>query len=88
MTNKTISPRAALITVAILVATFGMIEWRALFALDHPAQHKTDCMSCHSDAKTLKAMADKAGGSAYLVHKGAWVTDPHSAGPNKSAWPK
>lgn len=71
MTNKTVSTRLVLSTVAVLVTSLVMVEWRALYALDHPPLHRTNCVACHSDPKTLKAMADKAGDDLYLQHNGA-----------------
>lgn len=65
MKNKTVSPRSVLTTVVVLVASLGVVEWRALYALDHPPLHRTDCFTCHSDAKTVQAMADKAGDDRY-----------------------
>lgn len=78
MKNKTVSPKFVLTTVAVLVTSLGVFEWRALYALDHPPLHRTNCVTCHSDAKTLKAMADKAGDDLYLQHRGDL----------KSAWGK
>jgi mono/diheme cytochrome c family protein len=70
MKNKTVSPRFVLTTVAVLVTSLGVVEWRALYALDHPPLHRTNCVTCHSDAKTMKAMADKAGDDLYIQHRG------------------
>lgn len=70
MKNRPVSPRLVLSTVGVLVSAVGVVEWRALDALDHPPLHRTNCLSCHSDAKTLQAMADKAGDDLYLQHRG------------------
>jgi mono/diheme cytochrome c family protein len=70
MKNRTVSPRLVLTTLAVLVTSLVGFEWRALYALDHPPLHRTNCVTCHSDAKTMKAMADKAGDELYLQHRG------------------
>jgi mono/diheme cytochrome c family protein len=70
MKNPRISPRVAVILVAVAAASVSLWEWRALSALEHPPLRKTNCITCHADAKTLKKMAEKAGDDLYLVHRG------------------
>jgi hypothetical protein len=60
----------ALVVVTITILSVSLFEWRALYNLDHPKPYKVGCIGCHSDKKTLKAMADKAGDDLYLVHSG------------------
>ncbi len=71
MKNIRVSPRIALTTIAVFASTTGLWEWRALYALDHPKPPpEVSCVACHSDAKTLRAMADKAGDDLYIVRRG------------------
>ena len=65
-----ISPQAAVPAVLVCVLFIGGIEWQKLDELDHPEPNKVNCIGCHSDQKTLKSMADKAGDPLYLVHSG------------------
>jgi hypothetical protein len=65
-----LSARFVLPVVALTVLSIMLIEWRSLYKLDHPKPHKLDCITCHSDKHTLKAMADKADDPLYLVHSG------------------
>ena len=65
-----LSPREAASIIVAFVASVSAMEWRGLYALDHPKPKKISCIGCHSDGRTLKAMADKAGDPLYLVHSG------------------
>jgi hypothetical protein len=65
-----ISPQTAVPIVFVFAATVIGVEWRALYQLDHPKPENVSCIGCHSDKKTLEAMADKAGDRLYLVHSG------------------
>ena len=58
---------AAILSAIVLTAA---TEWHLLNNLDHPKPHKIRCLSCHSDKRTLEAMADKADDPLYLVHDG------------------
>jgi hypothetical protein len=58
-------PAAGLAALSI-----SLVEWCTLEDIDHPKPVKISCLSCHSDKKTLAAMADKAGDPLYLVHSG------------------
>jgi hypothetical protein len=68
--NAKLPLRFAVPVTALAILAIMSVEWRALYNLDHPKPHKVDCVSCHSDERTLAAMADKAGDSLYLVHSG------------------
>lgn len=68
MKSIIVKPRAAITIVMVVTISIGLWEGYALYAMEHLPLHKTDCLSCHSDAKTLKAMASKAGDDLYLVH--------------------
>jgi hypothetical protein len=65
-----VSPRLAVPVVFLFAASVIGVEWRALYQLDHPRPTSVSCIGCHSDKKTLEAMADKAGDRLYLVHSG------------------
>ena len=65
-----ISPRIAAPIVLLFAASVIGFEWRALYELDQPKPYSVSCIACHSDKKTLAAMADKAGDRLYLVHSG------------------
>ncbi len=56
--------------ILVFVASVIGFEWRELYQLDHPKPYSVNCVGCHSDKKTLEAMADKAGDRLYLVHSG------------------
>lgn len=79
MQNKNVPHRVAISAVAIAFISIGLVEWRALYALDHPPLRHVDCVSCHSDAKTLAAIADKAGDPLYLVKRGDLPLHTNSA---------
>ena len=68
--SKVVPIRVAIGIVVGLIALITTVEWRALYALDHPPLHRVDCVKCHSDVKTLNAMASKAGDDLYLVKRG------------------
>lgn len=65
-----ISARTASAAVTLAVLITGGIEWHLLNNLDHPKPQKISCIRCHSDKRTLQAMADKADDPLYLVHNG------------------
>ena len=65
-----ISPQAAVPVVLLCILSIVGFEWHSLDELDHPRPNNVSCIGCHSDKKTLKAMADKAGDPLYLVHSG------------------
>lgn len=87
-----ISPQAAVPVVLIFAVSIVGLEWRSLNELDHPKPYKVGCIGCHSDKKTLEAMAEKAGDRLYLVHNGQLteaqlnllLNKPGSAVPKKS----
>ncbi|HLK59390.1 MAG TPA: hypothetical protein VKU00_22710 [Chthonomonadaceae bacterium] len=68
--QKSISLRVAVPIIGLMTLGIGGLEWRQLYALEHPKPQKMDCISCHSDKKTLAAIADKSGDDLYLVHNG------------------
>ncbi len=68
--NTKISPRITFSVVPLVIVSVSLFEWRSLDKLDHPKPYKVGCIGCHSDKKTLEAIADKAGDSLYLVHSG------------------
>ena len=87
MKNPRVSPRVAVTLAAIAAASVSLWEWRALYALDHPALHKTNCLTCHSDATTLRKMAEKAGNDLSLVHSGDMKAQAGNAPPS-AKWGK
>ena len=76
MKNYKLSPRIAAMLITSACIAIAVMEWRALYALDHPPMHKISCVSCHTDAKTLNAIADKAGDPLYLVRRGDLPAHP------------
>jgi len=87
-----ITPQVAVPVVLVFAASVVGFEWRALYELDHPKPYSVSCTGCHSDKKTLAAMADKAGDRLYLVHSGQLtktqlddlMNKPGPTGSNKS----
>ena len=65
-----IAHRTAVPVVLVFAVSVCGFEWRSLNELDHPKPYSVSCIGCHSDKKTLEAMADKAGDRLYLVHNG------------------
>lgn len=71
MLPKTRLPmRVTVLVVGVVIGLLSLVEWKALYGLDHPRPYKVSCISCHKDAKTLKAISDKANDPLYLVHSG------------------
>jgi hypothetical protein len=60
----------AILSTAVAVTSVTCVEVAALKKADHPAPYKVSCLGCHSDKRTLAAMADKSGDALYLVHTG------------------
>jgi len=60
-------PHHAILIVLTVVIGISCYEGRALYVLDHPPPHYVNCISCHSDEKTIQAMKDKAGNDGVLV---------------------
>jgi hypothetical protein len=59
--KQKIPPHLAILIVLVVITGISLVEGQALYALDHPPRHHVDCLSCHDDAKTIRAMRDKAG---------------------------
>ena len=75
MLPKTRLPmRVTVSVVGVVVGLLSLVEWKALYGLDHPRPYKVSCVSCHKDAKTLRAISDKSNDPLYLVHTGDLTT--------------
>jgi hypothetical protein len=66
--KQKIAPHYAILIVLSVVIGISWYEGRALYTLDHPRPHKVNCLSCHSDEKTIRAMRDKAGLDGPFVY--------------------
>lgn len=65
-----IPAKVAVPTVLLVATSIGLLEWKALYDLDHPKPEKVDCLQCHSSKKALASIVDKSGDPQYLVHAG------------------
>ena len=68
--TATVRLRFALPAVTVAIVATMLVEWRGLDHHDPPKPHKISCIGCHSDKRTLQAIADKADDPLYLVHSG------------------
>ena len=68
--KKKLPTSAVISTVVLAVSSATFLEARELDKMDHPKPYKVGCIQCHSDRKTLLAIAEKAGDPMYLVKSG------------------
>lgn len=57
-----------MVALSLVLTTY--VEGSALYKIDHPTPKKTSCIACHTDKKTLAAIAAKSNDPLYLVHSG------------------
>ena len=67
--NPRLPARYAVSAVVLTLACAAFLEADAL-KRHEPKPPKLTCIQCHTDAKTLSAIADKSGDELYLVHNG------------------
>ena len=68
--KKKISIPVVLTAITVCVAGATFIESKALYKIDHPTPTHFSCVNCHTDRKTLLAIAEKAADPLYLVKNG------------------
>ncbi|HEV2471805.1 MAG TPA: hypothetical protein VGS41_04020 [Chthonomonadales bacterium] len=77
--NPQIPTTAAISIILVAVVLVVGCEWRALYALDHPAPHlitASECASCHSSPAALRMMKLKEGNTHFLFHGPAVALGP------------